>query len=97
MIKKLTKPEAQKAITDLFAFAEKQFKINTDKAHLYVKKARRIAMKHKLRMPAQLKRKFCKNCYHFLQPGTNARIRIHASKIVITCWDCKHIIRIPIK
>ncbi|HLC19873.1 MAG TPA: ribonuclease P protein component 4 [Candidatus Nanoarchaeia archaeon] len=97
MIKKLTKPEAQKAVIDLLSLAEKQFATNPDKAHLYVKKARRIAMKHKLRLPAQLKKKFCKHCYHFLQPGTNARIRIHASKIVITCWDCKHITRIPIK
>ncbi|MBS3138602.1 ribonuclease P [Candidatus Woesearchaeota archaeon] len=97
MVAKLSKPEAQKATVDLFALAEKQFKINTEKAHLYVKKARRIAMKHKLRLPAQLKRKLCKHCYHFLQPGANARIRIHASKIVITCWDCKHITRIPIK
>lgn len=97
MTKKLTKQEAQKQIEDCFHFAEKYFKSTPEKAHLYVKKARRIAMKHKLRLPIHLKRRLCKHCYHYLQPGANARIRVHDSKVVITCWDCKHIMRIPVK
>jgi len=96
-MKKLTKPDAQKAIADAFENAEKLFKTNAGKAHLYVKKARRIAMKNKVKFPPQLKRRFCKHCYHYLQPGINARIRVHQGKVVITCWDCKHITRIPVK
>ncbi|HLC74317.1 MAG TPA: ribonuclease P protein component 4 [Candidatus Nanoarchaeia archaeon] len=97
MPKKQSKTEALQIVVELFKDAEKQFKQQPAKAHLAVKKARRIAMKHKLRMPRELKRRFCKHCYHYLQPGVNARVRVHDGKVIITCWECKHIVRIPIK
>ena len=88
---------ALQRITILFNEAEKAFKKNSSLSHRYITLARKIAMKTKSRIPLELKRRFCKNCYKYLQPGVNSRVRTRAGKIIISCLECNHFMRIPIR
>jgi len=65
------------------------------KADMYVRKARNVAMRHKIRWPRGLKRRFCKHCYSYLRPGKNLRVRTHEGKVVYHCMDCKKYMRFP--
>ncbi len=88
---------AKERIEILFKEADKIFKKSPKLANRYIELARKVAMKVNLRIPKQLKRKFCKHCYSYLKPGVNSRIRIHKNKIIIYCKDCKKYTRIPLK
>ena len=97
MPKKRNKTEekriARERIRILFEQADKRF--NTDKAlaNRYVTLARKISMKYKVRIPRELKRKFCKHCYKYLKPGVNLRIRTRKDKVVYYCMECKKFMR----
>jgi len=95
--KKEQKEIAKGRIKTLLKEAEKVFSKNPSLSHRYVTLARKIAMKTKSKIPRELKRKFCKHCYKFLMPGTNARIRTRDSKLIIYCQECKKFTRIPLK
>ena len=88
---------AQERIKILFAEAEKTFSKNKSLANRYVTLARKIAMKVKARIPLELKRRFCKHCYKYLQPGINARVRTRSGRVIISCFECKKFMRIPIR
>lgn len=88
---------AQERISILFKEASATFSKSPTLAHRYIALARKIAMKTKTKIPRELKRQFCKHCYHYLQPGINTRIRTRAGKVIISCLDCKNFMRIPIK
>jgi|TARA_B100001971_G_C17980717_1_gene427254 ribonuclease P protein subunit RPR2 len=88
---------AKNRIRKLFSEADKIFPKSPKLANRYVGLARKIAMKVNLHLPKYQKRKFCKHCYHYLKPGVNSRIRIHKSRVIIYCLDCKKFTRIPIK
>src|SRR3989338_6058658 len=81
----------------LFTEAGAVFSSDLASAHRYVALARKIAMKVKTKIPHELKRRYCKHCYHYLQPGVNARVRTRAGKVVISCFDCKKFLRVPIR
>ena len=66
---------AKERVKILFQQAEEVFSKDKALAHRYVTLARKIAMKVKIRIPLELKRKYCKHCYKFLMPGVNSRIR----------------------
>lgn len=87
---------ALERIKELFSQAEWIFNTNKSLAHRYVTLARKVAMKVKLQMPRELKRKYCKHCYQFLMPGSNSRVRKRAGKVVIYCMECKKFTRIPV-
>ena len=95
--KQKQKEIAKERIKILFEQAEQTFSKNKSLANRYVTLARKIAMKVRLRIPLEHKRKFCKHCYKFLMPGTNARIRTRNGKVVISCFECKKFTRIPVK
>jgi len=94
------KPEKQKQIAKerikvLFQQAKKVFKKDQKLADRYVKLARELAMKFKVRIPPELKRKFCKHCYSYIMPSVNARIRTRQGKVVYYCLNCKRYMRFP--
>ena len=76
--------EAKQKIAELFALAEGNEKM----ADRYVYLARKISMKNKVRIPSELKRRFCKYCYCYL--------RRNKKGIVYTCLNCKKQMRFPI-
>jgi len=86
---------ARERVAELFRQADSIF---PDKklANRYVTLARKIAMKYKVRVPSELKRKFCKHCYSYLRPGANARVRLTKSNIVTYCEKCKKFSRFNI-
>lgn len=100
--KMLKKPTQQIKIAKirinfLFRLAKEDFKNNSKLSDKYVKIARRIAMKYKIRLPSSLKKRFCKHCHKYLVPSVNCRIRIHKHRIIYYCLSCKHFMRHPVK
>jgi len=67
-----------------------------DRARQYVRRARRIAERNRLRLPREFVRFTCDNCDVYLQPGKNARVRLQDGHVVITC-DCGEQKRYPYK
>jgi len=74
--------------------AKENFDNKPDLAHKYAKKARRLALKYKLKLPLKLKRKICKNCLCYLVPGKNLRVRTNRGHVVYYCLNCKKFMRI---
>jgi len=98
MIKKLKEKRiARERIRVLFDKAEAVFSNNPSLANRYVTLARKIAMKVNVRIPRDLKKKYCKHCYKFLMPGVNCRIRVKDKTIVCYCFNCKKYMRLPLK
>ena len=91
--KEKQKKEVLKIIKRLFDEAKLQFPKKPELSNRYVELARKAAMKVNLRIPKEFKRKFCENCYNYLVPGKNVRIRLHKSKIIYYCFNCRKYMR----
>ena len=65
-----------------------------DRAREYVRRARRIAERHRIRLPHSFARSICRTCDRFLVPGRNARVRTQSGHVVVTC-DCGAHTRYP--
>lgn len=87
------KKTAKERIKYLFEQAEKAFNRNPSLSNRYVTLARKLAMKYKVRIPRELKRRFCKHCYRYLVPGKNCRVRTKNGKIVYYCENCRKFMR----
>ncbi|MBX0294600.1 ribonuclease P protein component 4 [Haloarcula nitratireducens] len=61
-----------------------------DRAREYVRTARRIAERHRLRLPREFERSICRSCDTFLVPGRNARVRTQSGHVVVTCSCGEH-------
>jgi len=81
----------------LFSEAKEIFKKDKEKSHSLVKKARGLSMKYKVKIPVELKRRFCKHCHSYLMPSVNVRIRTKDGKLISYCLECKKFTRIPYK
>jgi ribonuclease P protein subunit RPR2 len=96
--KKIQKSIGKKRIITLFNLAdEKALSGELNLANRYIEIARRISMRNLVRIPNNLKRKFCKHCYSYLLPDLNCRIRIHDKRVIIYCKNCNKFTRIPLK
>ncbi len=84
---------AKERINELFELAES----NESYANRYVSMARKISMKYKVKIPKELKKRFCKHCYKYLRQGKNVRVRRNEKGIVYTCLECNKQMRFPIK
>lgn len=92
-----TRKIALERVQKLFSEAKSVFKEDKALADRYVKLARKIAMKARIPIPPELKRRFCKHCYKYLIPGVNCRIRTHEGKVVYYCLECRKFMRFPYK
>lgn len=88
---------AKQRIERLFLLAGEAYPERPDLANRYVGIARRISMRHRVSIPRELKRSVCKECYAYLKPGSNARVRTDGRNVVITCLKCGGIRRYPYK
>ena len=86
---------ARERIKILFKQAKEVFKKDKSLANRYVKLARELAMKYKVRLPSELKRQFCKHCYSYLVPSVNVRVRTREGKVIYYCLECKKYMRFP--
>ena len=85
-------------IENLFIEARKAaINDNIKKANRYVELARKIGMRYNVSIPSRYKRRFCKNCYSYLEPSKTNRIRINKGKIISRCNNCGYINRFKFK
>jgi ribonuclease P protein subunit RPR2 len=81
-------------ISRLFELAEKN-KLDPPLASRYVTLARKISARHKVKLPSNLKRRFCKNCGSYFIAGVSLRVRLRGGKTVYTCSGCSTHYRYP--
>ncbi len=93
--KEKEKKSAKKRVEILFGEASQAFKKDKKAADRFVKAARRLAMKHNLKLPKEQQRNFCKYCYCYSLPGENCRVRAYKGKMVYHCFDCGQYSRFP--
>lgn len=65
-----------------------------ERASSYVRRARRVAERHRLSLPRTFRRFTCDRCDRYLRPGRNARVRTQNGHVVVTC-DCGAQARYP--
>lgn len=70
-------------LTDLARAAAKAG--DDDRAREYVRLARRIAERNRIRLPKRFRRFTCDRCDRYLIPGRNARVRTQDGHVVVTC------------
>jgi len=87
------KEKAKERIIYFFKCAEKAFNKDSGLSNRYITLARKYSMKYKVKIPKELKRRFCKYCYKYLVPGKTVRIRTHKGKVVYFCKYCKKFMR----
>lgn len=91
--KQLLKDKANEKILFFFSKAREVFPDDPALANRYVSLARKQAMRHKIRLPRELRRLFCRHCYRLLVPGKTVRIRTHRGKVVYFCLNCRKFMR----
>ena len=96
-VKDDSKAIAAERIERLFELAEQASKKRPELADRYVKLAWKIATRYNVRLPANLKRKFCRKCLSFLILGASCRVRIQSGCVTITCLRCGHAVHQPFK
>ena len=86
---------AVERIGRLFELAEQVFEKYPELADRYVELAWRIATRYNIRLPAPLKRSFCRKCLSFFRPGVSCRVRVQSGYVTVTCLRCGCITRLP--
>lgn len=90
---------ALQRIERLFSLAEEVYDEKPALAQRYVELARRIAMRARLSLPREFRRRVCRRCGAFLVPGSSSRVRVRQRRephVSITCLRCGRIYRIPL-
>lgn len=95
-MKKTSKKEAFDKIAHLFDDAEQIAGEQVHLANKCITKARKIAMKNRIRLPSYLKKRFCKHCGAYFIPAKTYRVRMKNKKIIYTCMKCKKFMRFVI-
>ncbi len=80
---------ARERIEILFERAREFFPVDPALSDRCVDLARRIAMRQRVRIPRELRRRFCRRCSAYLVPGSTQRIRVRRGKVVSTCLKCR--------
>ncbi len=91
---------ALQRIEVLFKQAEEVCKTNPLLAEEYVQSARKVAMSARFSLPAEFRRRFCKNCNSLLVQGFSCRVRLQQKRephIVVTCLNCGNQSRILLR
>ena len=92
---------ARERIEILLALAWKIIHKDEALARRYVEIAFKIAAKARLRLPREIKRRYCRKCKTPLVPGLTARFRIKRGcgglRLVVTCLKCGYIRRYPLR
>ncbi|MBI2579084.1 MAG: ribonuclease P [Candidatus Aenigmarchaeota archaeon] len=64
-------------------------------AKRYIELARKIGMRYNVRIPRDLKRKYCRHCGAFLRYGANARHSVRKGVVTIKCFSCQSEMHYP--
>ncbi len=79
---------ADQRISLLFGLAHSCHHDRPDRSRRYMKLALAIAMRYRVRLPAELKKRVCKTCSTYLIPPDTVRIRLRSGCLVYTCLEC---------
>lgn len=89
---------AKERVAGLLTMAEERALAgDMELADRYAQLARKIGMRHSLRMPRGFNLRFCRRCLRYLVPGKNARFRTSAGKMSRRCLGCGGVYRMPLK
>jgi ribonuclease P protein subunit RPR2 len=92
-----TKLIARERVAVLFHQAELAFPAHPERSNRYVDLARKIAMRQRIRIDREFRRRFCHHCSAYLMPGQNMRVRVHRGNVVITCQHCNKTARFRVE
>lgn len=90
--KSITKSIASQRIKRLFELAAQEE--SESRRNRYVALARKIGMRHRVRIPMELRMKFCRRCNSYFSAGTY-RVRVADGCITTTCLKCGNVTRRP--
>lgn len=67
------------------------------RADRYVEIARSIGMKHNVRVPSELGRRYCKYCYRYLLPSKTSEVRLNSreNRVEVVCLTCGRVMYYP--
>ena len=91
---------ASERICILFREAEREArKGRLELSDRYVALARKIGMRYNVRIPRELKRKFCRYCHSYLRPDSTCKVEIDSRKKIlkVKCFKCDKTIHFPYK
>ena len=94
---KKTNPAVLLAVEELLDAAHEKVKENQELSKHYVELARETAMAKNVRLPSELRRRFCRSCHQYLLPGFNCKVRTANDCIIYHCEACKPMSKIRIK
>ncbi|MDY6780690.1 MAG: ribonuclease P protein component 4 [Halobacteria archaeon] len=97
-MEKPTEEIAEERIRRLFELAERVHEDSPERAGEYVERAREVGMRCRVRLPDELKRRFCGDCgsyYVFGSEESGARVRLNDGHVTITCEKCGSQARYP--
>ena len=100
MTERQTEKIAMERVRILFRLADETFSADPARAQRYVDLARRIAMRARLHLPRDLRRRVCRRCNAFLVPGATSRTRLRKRRephVATTCLKCGATTRIPLR
>lgn len=94
--KRDAKDIAKERIESLFKLAEHEARFGDfRRSRRYVSLALRMGERHKVR--AGHKRTYCPECKIFFAPPKNVRVRTGRGWVSLTCLECGHISRYPMR
>jgi ribonuclease P protein subunit RPR2 len=101
-MRKSSKPEWQQRIAKerieiLIGLAEKELRKHPERSRRYIELLRKIGMRYNIRLPKELKKKFCKNCNTLLKPGLTSTTRVQNKTLTIKCMFCNKVYRQKVK
>ncbi len=81
----------------LFRQADEEFREHPERSDRYVELARKIGMRYNVRIPKELKVRFCGSCKAFLLPGVNSTVRSSSRSLSmeVKCHKCGETTRMP--
>jgi len=95
-----TRQIALQRIRTLFELAKENIHEEPELAQRYAGVARKIAMRTRVRLPAEYRRLVCRHCKSFIYPGVNCRVRVQKRRephIATTCLLCGKTTRMLLK
>ncbi|MBN2334706.1 ribonuclease P [Candidatus Bathyarchaeota archaeon] len=91
---------AQQRIRILYKQAQHTYREDPQLSRRYTDLIKRIAQRTRTRLPRDIRRGICRGCGTILLQGVNSRTRLRQRRephIAITCTDCGHVTRIPLR
>jgi ribonuclease P protein subunit RPR2 len=92
--KQLERRITRERIEILLKQAMENIQDNPDRSRRYVSLAKKLALKYRIKIPKQYKKRICKKCNSFLG-ADNSLTRLKNKCVTVICLTCGNIIRIP--